>query len=565
MSPDTSHNEKILMALLPYWTPLVPPLGISCLKSHLKIYGYRARTVDANIIEEFKAIYSKYFEVLKEYIPPERRGNFYNIGNDVLRNHMMAHINRSNKKEYIELVRILVYKTFFTETDERRVLVLNEIIDEFFTSFERYFLELLEKEQPDVLALSVYNGTLPASLFAFKLVKEKYPHIKTVMGGGVFSDQLEINSSNFKLFLEKTPYIDKIIVGEGEILFLKFLQGELNDSQNVYTLKDIGGEILDISTVEIPDFSDFNIHHYPSIAAYASRSCPFQCTFCSETVQWGKYRKKDADQIRMELMELYKKYDCQLFLMGDSLLNPVIHDLANELLRQETTVYWDGYLRADKEVGDIKNTKLWRRSGFYRARLGLESGSQRVLDMMAKKISVQQIKDAVSNLACVGIKTTTYWVVGYPGETEKDFCQTLQLIEELTDDIYEAECNPFNFYFSGQMNSEKWRDKSFLLYPQWAKDMLITRTWSLDGEPSREETYKRMCRFVTHCRKLGIPNPYSLKEIYQADERWKKLKKNAVPSLVNFKNEGEYIDECKKIVEVCPATLTLPHDEDWGF
>ncbi len=561
-----NKNKKILLVMLPYWTSLIPPLGMSCLKSYLEPHGYDVKTVDANLEDRFKNIYNSYFDALRQIVPPERQGNFYNIGNDVFRNHLMAELNHSETDEpaYTELIKELVYQTYFTRIDTTQAEQLKEIIAEFPRQLEPYFLDLLEKEQPDVLGISVYNATLPVSLTAFRLAKEKYPNLKTVMGGGVFADQLAPGSPNFNHLLETADYIDTFIVGEGERLFLKYLQGEFPENQRVLMLKDIGGETLDLSTVPLPDFSDLNVDGYPTMASYVSRSCPFQCSFCSETIQWGKYRKKKADQIVGELKQLYDAYGDQLFLMGDSLLNPVTDDLSNALLEQETPIYWDGYLRADKPVCDPENTMLWRRGGFYRARLGVESGSPNVLQAMGKVIDPQQIRDAVTSLASAGIKTTTYWVVGHPGESESDFEETLDLIEELKDSIYEAECNPFNFYMGGQVSFNNWKEKALLLYPAEAKKMLIAQTWTLDLEPERSVIYDRVCRFVAHCRGLGIPNPYTITDIYDADERWKNLQKNAVPALMDFKKKGAPLTECRNVKRFIKAAV-VTHEDDWDF
>jgi hypothetical protein len=73
--------------------------------------------------------------------------------------------------------------------------------------------------------------------------------------------------------------------------------------------------------------------------------------------------------------------------------------------------------------------------------------------------------------------------------------------------------------------------------------MLIFDYWTLDIEPRREVAYERMHHFVNHCNKLGIPNPYSLKESFDADRRWKKLQKFAVPPMDGFNVEGVSIHE----------------------
>lgn len=568
ISSAYSGKDKILLLLMPFWTPQIPPVGISCLKSYLQAHGFQVRIADLNVVDELRALYDKYFDALREFVSLGKLGNFYNIGHDVLQNHLMAYLNYDDERDFNRLVKILVFKTYFCDITDQQVEELNGVVAEIYDWLEDYFLDLLELEKPAVLGMSVYRGNVPTALFCFKKTKERYPHIQTVMGGGIFAQALVRGTPDFEYFLEKTKnYIDKIIIGEGELLFFKMLQGELPPSQRVFTLEDIAGETLDLSQAELPDFSDLDIQFYPNMASYSSRSCPFQCSFCTETVYWGKYRKKRSRQIVEELNRLHKKYGSQLFLMCDSLLNPVLQELSQEFIDSGSSLYWDGYLRVDKAACDIEKVFQWRRGGLYRARLGVESGSQKILDAMNKKVSLTQIKNTISNLALAGIKTTTYWIIGYPGETEEDFQQTLDLIEELKDDIYEAECNPFGYYLDGQVNSAYWAEhyKNVPLYPEEARDMLLLRTWIIAGEPGREETYSRINRFVEHCTRLNIANPYSLYDIYQADDRWRNLHKNAVPPLVKFKNSEEYIEECKHVKKLLMASTEIKSDIGFNF
>lgn len=560
-------NEKILLVLMPYWPPLIPPLGIACLKSFLQGHGYSVKTIDVNVEDSLRNIYTDYLEIFKTGIPGHKQGNFYNIVNEVLQDHMMAYLNREDEVEYRELVNIIIQKHFFIDVEDRLFLDLNEKVIMFYKDLENYFLRLLEYEKPGILGISVYRDTLPASMFACRLAKERYPHIKTVMGGAVFSQSLELESPNLKYFLEKTPYVDKIIIGEGENLLLKFLRRELPVTQTVSSIRDINEEVLDVSSAEVPDFSDFALGYYLYTAAYTSRSCPYKCTFCAETMYWGKYRKKSPRQMVSELKELSEKYQSQLFLMCDSLLNPIIMELAKELVTHDHFFYWDGYLRVDKMARVLENTTLWRQAGFYRARLGVESGSQRILDLMGKKITPELIKSSLLNLALAGIKTTTYWIVGYPGETHEDFQQTLDIVEEMKDYIYEAEANPFTYFLTGQAGSTGFARKNKIvpLYPEKAKNMLITRAWIIDGLPTRCETFERLNIFEEHCKRLEIPNPYSLHDIYKADERWKNLHDNSVPPIIDFKNGKTLIDECRRVKKLSSIENLVKDDGNFDF
>jgi hypothetical protein len=588
MTNQNSHQgnqtsmKKILFALLPFWDPLIPPQGIACLKSYLQRYGYNVKTVAANKEGRFLVLYDRYFKIIKDKLPVEKHEQLFHLGHFVLQNHMMAHINyeddknNSEKKpdekfgehEYRELIKDLVYKNYYMTVETELIVQLDEIITEFYRELESYIIELVEREKPGVLGISVYKATLPATYYVFKLVRQKYPAIKTIMGGGVFADHLAIGSPNFELFLEKTKgSLDHLFIGQGEKLVLKYLQGELPPEQRVYTREDTGGQTLDFAELDIPDYSDYDVRRnkFFALGATGSISCKYQCSFCNEVLFFGKYRKKKPTQTVREMITLSKKYGYQLFFMTDSMLNPIATQLAQKIIDEDEYLYYDSYFRVEPGSDDIENTTLWRQGGFYRARLGVESGSQHVLDLIKKGISPQQIKATVSALAYAGTKTTTYWVIGHPGETEDDFRQTLELVTQLKDDIWQAECAPFDYYYSGQTFSDQWADKRRLLYSEKAKDLLIAQTWILDCQPNREEIYDRVFRFVEHCGKLGIPNPYSLSDIYKADERWKKLHPNAVPSMLDFQKKGIRITEKRKIQKKSEVREQWKDEEDFVF
>ena len=354
------------------------------------------------------------------------------------------------------------------------------------------------------------------------------------------------------------------MIGQGEKLLYQYLEGEMDDSKRVYTNKDIKGGTIPFPEADLPDLSDYNVVAYSYLGATGSASCKYQCSFCNSVKYYGEFRQKNIPQLVSEMTQQYNKYGVQLYFMTDAMLNPIIDDLADEFLKSDITLYYDAFFRVDDKTGDIENTLRWRRGGFYRARMGVESGSQRVLDSIGKEATLQQTRDTIKGLAYAGIKTTTYWVAGLPGETEEDFQQTLELLEELKNDIWQAEIAQFDYYYDGQASSEQWAAKRMLLYPEWAKHMLVSQSWILDCPPSREETYFRIFRFVRRCKELGIPNPYSLREINLADERWKVLHKNAVPTMMDFKKRA-YIDDTKEIKKLIFVTSEWKDEGEFSF
>jgi len=540
--------EKILLTILPYWDPMIPPMGITSLKTFLQKHGYQVKTEDLIVKDECLTFYHNYFSTLKKGIPEEKRGNFNNIGHDVLQCHMMAHQRYTDENDYVALVKELVYKSYYVEIDDTLAQELNRIMSDFYTMLADYFLQLLEREKPDVLGVTAYKCTVPASLFVLKLTREKYPNIKTLMGGGTFNETHAPDSPNFEILLDESKdYLDKIILGQGELLFLKYLRGELPENQRVYTREDIDGRILAFEEQDLPDFSNLDMAKYPCLAATASASCMFDCSFCVTRKVSGHYRSKDPKQVVEEMITMYKKHGHQLFFMTDSLLNPMASDVAQEFIKSGVSLYYDAYFRVDDPSADIRNTLLWRRGGMYRVRLGTESGSPHILEAMEKKITVQQIKASVTALAHAGIKTTTYWVIGHPDESEEDFQQTLDLIEELKDDIFQAECNYFLLHYSKQASEDHWKQNIEYLYTPKVRDMLLFEYYTPGPgmPPSREVTFQRVHR-------------------YYADERWQRLHKNAVPALMDFK-KGRYIDDTQKIKLVSYVQNQRTGDEDFDF
>lgn len=563
-----SRGAKILLMQLPFWTPLIPPQGIARIKGYLKGFGYLdVKTIDACIIGDFKDLYEKYFDTAKAFIPPQLQGNFYDNGHDLLRNHLMAKLNMQNESDYIQLLKLFYRETYLCDLNDRQIKKLDGIIQVFYQEFENYFNDLLKSEQPAVLGLTVHAGNLPVSMFAYQLAKKYNPEIMTVMGGSIFAAELGVDTPDYKNYLKKTaPYLDKIIIGQGERLFLKLLEGHIPTKQRLITANDMDTEILDISSFERPDLSDFQLAKYSCMAGYCSKSCPNKCSFCNERAFFGEYQARDPIVAVEEMISIYQQSGTKLFYMLDVIMNDVITDFTAELRKHDLPIYFDCYLRVADEVCNPDNTLLWRQGGGYRVRLGVESGSQRMLDLIGKGITVEQTKAALANLAHAGIKTTAYLVVGLPGETQEDFQKTLDLIEESKDNFYQIEPHLFRYFYTGQSHSDKWAKRRFPIYPEKFQNSLVCQTWWVDQEPSRKTAVRRLCEMVEHCKKLGITNPYSIYDKYKADLRWKNLHENAVPSVADLNEPSHWLlAERKAVKKRIIAKRTIKEEGDFAF
>ncbi len=566
---DGQSKQSILLLLLPFWTPLIPPMGIASLKSYLQAFGYRVRTADANVDKEYKVIYDRYFNTIEEFVPQDKRGNYLSIGADVLRNHLMAHMHQNDTREYNDLVKILVNKTYFVKPNDGQVEAMNSVVADFYEWEIQYLERFFAEEIPDVLGITATKDTIPATMFAFRYVREKYPQVKNIMGGPVFSEQLAQGCPDLEYVERVTkPYIDKFIIGNGEFLFLRCLERSLPEDQRIYSSKDeaaVGGKTFDYLSIDVPDYSDFTLSSYPYMGAEGSTGCHFDCSFCNVPVFFGKFKLKDISQTAEHMIELYRRHGTQLFYMADHMINTFVDDLAAEFVKRDASIYYSAYMRVDNHGCNKETALFWRRGGLYRARLGVDSGSEHVLQLMDKQNTPDRSKAMLSSLAYAGIQTTTYWLIGHPGETEEDFQATLDLLEECKNDIWEAECEYLNYYYTGQSHSDKWGSKRELVYPASAKKMLIIDKWGVGGVPSREEIFSRVRRFVRRCRELGIPNPYTMSEIKAADERWQRLHQNSVPPIMEFINRPSNIQENKHFSSHVRAKSKRRDDGDFAF
>jgi len=512
------EKGKVLLIKPPYFTPWTPPLGIAILKTFLEQNGYLAKCHDFNIDSELWGMHHEYFSAIQTLEDVSVNDGYSKLW-WILNTHMLAYANNADAVTCSRVLEVVI--------PQYGIRYSQEVLDTLITLVEKFFRRLddllnqIDLSIYTVVGTSTYTTSLAASLFILKKVKQERSRIKTVMGGGVFADDLALGSDNLTTLVEEYPYIDHVVLGEGEMLFLKLLDGDLAHKR-VISLSDLQGTSLEMKDVPIPNFTDLNLGDYYHMTIEGARSCPFQCSFCSETIQWGQYRKKPIKVFVDQVIELVERHANNAFFMGDSLMNPYIQDFSKELIERKAQIFYDGYLRADKPVTNRDRTKLWARSGLFRVRLGIESASARVLGAMDKMTTPKVISDVLKSLVSAGIRTTTYWIVGFPGETEEDFQETLDFIEEHHRYIYELEAHPYYYYPYGQVGSRLYQCRS--LYPDEVTNVTKFKVWEIVGaDPPREVRYERLRRLSKLASGLGLPNIYTMAERYQAEDRWHSL------------------------------------------
>lgn len=524
---------KALLILPHFWDPVCVPLGISSLKAHAELAGHEVSLFDFNTVPEVFDAQRSYFSEGKQQFPFWRKWNIERNGTEMLALHQLVYLHARTRPHYRELVaEVLNMSGLPIEVvmDQLNVDRFDAIFSALFARVSIILERLLEKTRPDVLGCSLFNSTWPGTLFILRRAKGFIPHLRTVVGGpgpimGITSDAEEIRS-----FYEAHDFINYLVIGEGEQPFVRILDtpnlpaGILSASANL-TLNIAKNTATPLELLPLPDYGTLQVDRYIHLSLASSRGCPFECSFCAETVFWQGFRMIEHDALFERLNSLALRYGRKSFYLCDSLSNQAITPLTNAITAHNKRYSLDCYLRPDPLCADEARTKRWRQGGLVRARLGMESASQRILDAMYKMTSPETMSRSLWSLGRQGIMTSTLWILCYPGETEADFETTLRFIREHRSCIYQADAWLFQYHPNGLAHSNEITDEhgSRKRFSSELNQIFAVAPYLVDRGCSSEERFNRLERFVLEMERLQIPNPYSLVEWRTANQRWDSL------------------------------------------
>ena len=271
-------------------------------------------------------------------------------------------------------------------------------------------------------------------------------------------------------------YVDFIVMGEGERAILDIVEGKVN--RRIVT----GKRIQNLDSLPRPAWEEFVklpykwshwwIDAHPVFTLNTSRGCPFNCKFCSVKAIWGKtYRMMSAKRIFEDMEYLKNKYgaQCIYFREDNFTLNKIrITRLCDIIIENNTNIDWMCETRADS-LQDSEFVSLMAQAGCKAFYIGVESGSQRMLDFMNKGETVQQFVNAFDNTRKAGIKTYASFIFGLPTETKEDVQLTEKLIKRIKPDftgrnIFVALPGSELYDYVKENNLHEYEGKNGLLY-----------------------------------------------------------------------------------------------------
>ncbi len=176
-------------------------------------------------------------------------------------------------------------------------------------------------------------------------------------------------------------------------------------------------------------------HGVFSLNLIASRGCPFRCNWCAKPIFGDSYQLRPALDVAIEMRLLKEKYGAEHLWFADDIFGLNRHwleDFALAVERLHAAVPFKVQARADLMTSDA--AKALRRAGCSEVWMGVESGSQKILNAMDKGLLVEDVLSAREHLKREGIRTCYFLQLGYPGEQWKDIQKTIALVRETRPD-----------------------------------------------------------------------------------------------------------------------------------
>ncbi len=176
-------------------------------------------------------------------------------------------------------------------------------------------------------------------------------------------------------------------------------------------------------------------HGFFSLNLVASRGCPYRCNWCAKPIYGDSFHARSAESVALEMRELRDTFGAGHLWFADDLFGingRWVQEFANQVERQGAATPFKMQSRAD--LMQKSTVAALARAGCVEVWMGVESGSQDILDAMEKGIRVEQVAQARQNLRDHGIRACYFLQFGYPGETWRDIQKTVQMVRETRPD-----------------------------------------------------------------------------------------------------------------------------------
>jgi hypothetical protein len=332
------------------------------------------------------------------------------------------------------------------------------------THIDKITLQILEERvkdvQPKLVLISVpFPGNLYSAFRCAQYIKVHYPSIKIAMGGGF--PNTELRSIKDKRVFE---FFDFITLDDGELpveLLYNYCHSELvsepefkrtfllENNEVVYKNNTTKSDYkhADVGT---PDYSDLHLDSYISVIEIANpmhslwsdgrwnkltmaHGCYWgKCTFCDVSLDYIKIYEPIAAKILVDRMEelMAQTGETGFHFVDEAAPPALMREVALEILKRKLVVSWWTNIRFEKSfTKDL--CVLLKASGCIAVSGGLEVASDRLLELIKKGVTVEQVAKVTNYFTEAGIMVHAYLMYGYPTQTIQETVDSLEMVRQL--------------------------------------------------------------------------------------------------------------------------------------
>ena len=292
--------------------------------------------------------------------------------------------------------------------------------------------EYLQCKKIDVVG--IYANTI-----CYRDTLRMFNKIQELRNQKKWNGKIIVGGPHTSVALESIPvFVDYVVQGEGEKAIIDIIEGKENKrivrKERIEDLNTLPFQPWDIFSKLPYDYTCQWLDVTPVFTMNTSRGCPFNCTFCSVGSIWGKkYTYFSAERIIDEISHLQKNFGAKAIYFREdnfTMNKQRTINFCETLYKKNMDISWACETRVDS-LNDEEMVKLMSGSGCKAVYLGVESGSQKILDTLNKDITVEQIEIAVNLCKKYGIRTYCSLIVGTPDETYEDYLLTFKLMNKL--------------------------------------------------------------------------------------------------------------------------------------
>jgi radical SAM superfamily enzyme YgiQ (UPF0313 family) len=328
--------------------------------------------------------------------------------------------------------------------------------------------DLVQRHRPDLLGLTApFPGNVYGAFRIARTAKRVAPHVRTLFGGGYVNTELR-ELSDPRVF----DTFDFITVDDGEaplVALLEHLRDEARPLFRTYVRREGRVELATTDTIHdvplrdagTPTYAGLPLDRYLSLFEMLNpmhrlwsdgrwnkltiaHGCYWkQCTFCDVTLDYiGRYDRAPAALLVDRIEAMIAETGQTGFHFVDEAAPPAaLRALAEELLARKVMITWWGNVRFEKSFTP-ELVGLLARSGCVAISGGLEVASDRLLDLMKKGVSVEQVARVTRAFADAGVMVHAYLMYGFPTQTAQETIDSLERVRQL----FEAGCIQSGFW-----------------------------------------------------------------------------------------------------------------------